>query len=60
MQPAPHTTPPTGRDMLWETFELLGGFGAMLMPLVALGVPGIVLFGLPYLLLRAIRRPSAA
>ena len=83
MQPAPHTPPPTGRDMLWETFELLGGFGAMLMPLVALGVPGIVLFlvvpaalvlllvaipvliaaaviGLPFLLVRAIRRPSTA
>ena len=92
MQPAPHTpharddqaggAPATGREMLWEVIELAGGFGAMLMPLLLLAVPGIALFvvlpaalvllvaaipvtiaaaavGLPYLLVRAIRRQRA-
>ena len=80
MQPAPHTphAPATGREMLWEVTELLGGFAAMLLPLLLLAVPGIVLVvvpaalvlllvaipatlaaaavGLPYLLVRAVRR----
>ncbi len=43
MQPAPHT-PKTGRDMLWEVVELLGGLAAMLLPLLLLAVPGLVLF----------------
>jgi hypothetical protein len=44
VQRAPHTTPATGREMLWEVLELLGGFAAMLTPLLLLAVPGIVLF----------------
>jgi hypothetical protein len=50
VQPAPHTpharddqaggAPATGREMLWEVIELAGGFGAMLMPLLLLAVPG--------------------
>jgi len=43
VQPAP-PNPKTGREMLWEVFELLGGFGAMLLPLMLLAVPGLVLF----------------
>ena len=43
MQPAPHT-PQSGREMLWEVTELLGGLAAMLMPLLLLAVPGLVLF----------------
>jgi hypothetical protein len=80
VQPAPHTphAPAAGREMLWEVTELLGGFAAMLLPLLLLAVPGIVLVvvpaalvlllvaipatlgaaavGLPYLLVRAVRR----
>jgi hypothetical protein len=78
VQPAP-PTPTTGREMLWEVLELLGGFAVMLLPLLLLAVPGLVLFlilpaalvlvlvaipatlaaaavGLPYLLVRAVRR----
>ena len=60
MQPAPHTphAPATGREMLWEVTELLGGFAAMLLP-----VPGIVLVVVPaalVLLLVAIPATLAA
>ena len=59
MPPAPNT-PKTGREMLWEVTELLGGFAAMLLPLMLLAVPGIVLVVVPVaLLLLLVAIPAA-
>jgi hypothetical protein len=65
VHPAPHTphAPATGREMLWEVTELLGGFAAMLLPLMLLAVPCIVLVVVPaalVLLLVAIPATLAA
>ena len=44
MQPAPHTTTPTGREILWEISDLAGGISVMLLPAMLLAFPGFVLF----------------